>query len=89
MNGIELIRKAEVAKQAGASRVEIIGRWVWAWFTGVPSPQARQVLKDARYKWNAKRKVWQFAGVPCRYTKAGTFQIRAKYGSRVVTEEAA
>lgn len=87
MSATELVEKAEVAKRAGASEVEIIGRWVWAWFGTKPSQEIREVLKAARYHWNGKRQVWQFAGVPCRYTKAGTHQIRAKYGSQVLTEE--
>ena len=86
MNKEELIEKAKIPQDLGAEEVEIVGRWVWARFGSKPSEEARQALKDAEYHWNRKRGIWQFAGVPCRFSRAGNQELRLKHGSFLVTE---
>lgn len=86
MNGTELVEKARVARAVGA-QVEIVGQWVWAQFESKPPVETRAALKEAGYHWNAKREVWQYAGVPSRYSPAMSQEIKAKYGV-VAMEEA-
>ena len=76
----ELVAKAQVAQALGA-KVKLVGAWVWAEFERKPSAEVRQALKEAKYHWNKTRGCWQFAGVPCRHTKAMTAYVWAKYGA--------
>jgi hypothetical protein len=72
--------KAAVAIKAGA-RVEIVGAWVWASFPARPPIESRAALKAAGYHWNKKREVWQYAGVPSRFTTADSDRVKEKYGA--------
>ena len=85
MSTAELVEKARIAQHVGAT-VKIVGAWVWAEFESKPSVEARQALKDAGYHWNSTRGCWQYAGVPCRHTKAITAYVWAKYGAKDLTE---
>lgn len=69
---------ARAARHLGAD-VEIVGRWVWAKFKEKPRPEARITMTENGYRWNRKRSVWQFAAIPCRFSRASTQALREKY----------
>ena len=66
--------------------IEMIGNWIWV--TGDTKP-VRQILKDANFFFATKKMAWYFRTDDYR-TKGGKkslSEIRAKYGSQVVTRE--
>ena len=60
-----ITEKYNTAQSLGAV-VEVIGSWVWAEFKTIPSPEVRTKLKAEGFKWNLKRKLWQYAGIPSK-----------------------
>ena len=76
-----LKEKARVAIELGAT-TELVGCWVWAKFETRPAPEVRERMLEAYYKWNAKRGVWQYAGIPCHGSPAESAVVKAKYGAR-------
>lgn len=70
---------------AECTRFEVIGAWVWVWFSGKPSDDCRESLKSAGFHWNKTRACWQHTGGrPSRHTDAAVGYVREKYGSAVV-----
>lgn len=77
---------ARVALEHGA-RVEVIGCWVWAWYSERPPAETREAMKAAKFKYNGKRKCWQFAGRPSKGSPEHTDGIRRKYGAFAVSAD--
>lgn len=85
-NNIEDIAKE--TKILGASKVDIVGAWIWAYFDGKPADYVRARLKELGYHWNKKRICWQYAGVPCRHSNFSTSELYYKYGAEEVKQTA-
>ena len=75
---------ARDATARGAARVEVVGRWVWAWFASKPPYEVRRAMSAAGFHWNKKRACWQFAGVPSFASDASAEELREKYQARAV-----
>jgi hypothetical protein len=52
-----IVAKAAVAKKCGAV-VEIVGAWVWAYFSAKPDTETRETLKAEHFRWNPRRGCW-------------------------------
>lgn len=84
MTESELTAKAITAKELGAD-IAITGQWVWASFTGKPSAETRQSLKDAGYRWSPNRGTRYFPSKPCASkTSMPWSYIVDKYGMKTL-----
>lgn len=81
-----VLEKASKAAHLGAL-TEIVGSWVWARFDVKPPREVLTEMKAAAFRWNPKRKVWQFAGTPSRRSPVNADGIKAKYGAQAVILE--
>lgn len=64
---------------------EVVGRWVWVSFSGVPSREIRRQLAQAGFHWNRVRQAWQH---PCGVFRDRPFlgDPRSKYRSYFVAD---
>lgn len=73
-----------------AQRVEVIGAWVWVWFSARPAVEVRDALRAAGFHWNQTRGCWQHTGGKrTRHTTADAGYLRSKYGFVTIADEAA
>jgi hypothetical protein len=58
---------------------EVVGKWIWIQFAGVPPQDIRAKLSQFGFHWNNVRKCWQH---PCgQITQRGQDEPREKYAS--------
>ncbi|MFH1001920.1 MAG: hypothetical protein V1759_01560 [bacterium] len=88
--GISDIREKAIAVNQAVGnkhggKVEVVGRWIWVSFPGVPGIEIREYLKSNQFRWNFRRQTWQCAnGIKCRHAKADTWYVKAKYDAQEV-----
>lgn len=86
----QLPRQAELARHLPGARVELVGRWLWCSFPGVPSAETRDALKRNGWRWAPNKGRWYFAGVPSHARRRGGVPmetIRDRYGCIVIRSE--
>lgn len=75
-------KAALVAAMTEEKKSEILGRWLWVFFAGMPSKETRQALKANGFQWAPKKKAWTWhteAGKVGRHKPVDMETIRAKY----------
>ena len=56
-----LKRQANLAAALpGVKSLQLVGRWLWLEFTGKPTAEIRQQLKDNRWSWAPKKGKWTY-----------------------------
>lgn len=56
-----LKRQANIAAALpGVKSLQLVGRWLWLEFTGKPTAEIRQQLKDNRWSWAPKKGKWTY-----------------------------
>ena len=56
-----LKRQANIAAALpGVKSLQLVGRWIWLEFTGKPTEEIRQQLKDNRWSWAPKKGKWTY-----------------------------
>ena len=56
-----LKRQANIAAALpGVKSLQLVGRWLWLEFTGQPTEDIRQQLKDNRWSWAPKKGKWTY-----------------------------
>ena len=80
-------RAAHIAHMAPGADVSIIGTWIWATFPGKPSDDIRAALKEAKFRWNARRHCWQWGHSKGVKSPKGREYLAAKYGEYTLTED--
>lgn len=56
-----LKRQANIAAALpGVKSLQLVGRWLWLEFTGKPTAEIRQQLKDNRWSWAPKKDKWTY-----------------------------
>lgn len=56
-----LKRQANIAAALpGVKSLQLVGRWLWLEFTGKPTEEIRQQLKDNRWSWAPKKGKWTY-----------------------------
>ena len=75
-------KAALVAGMKEEKKSEILGRWLWVFFAGMPSKETREALKTAGFAWAPKKKAWTWhteAGKVGKHKAVDMETIRAKY----------
>lgn len=64
--------------------VKQVGLWLWIEFREKPNAETREQMKKEGYKFAPKKKLWYFAGVPCRGKGKPIEELELKYGFTII-----
>lgn len=81
-----LKRQANIAAALpGVKSLQLVGRWLWLEFTGKPTAEIRQQLKDNRWSWAPKKGKWTYHNPeeprPGKHRYMSFEEIESKHGS--------
>ena len=84
-----LKRQANLAAALpGVKSLQIVGRWLWLEFTGKPTAEIRQQLKDNRWSWAPKKGKWTYHNPeeprPGKHRFMTFEEIESKHGSAAI-----
>lgn len=69
----------------GVKSLQLVGRWLWLEFTGKPTEEIRQQLKDNRWSWAPKKGKWTYHNPedprPGKHRFMSFEEIESKHGS--------
>ena len=59
---LQLLKRQDnlAAALPGVKSLQLVGRWLWLEFTGKPTEEIRQQLKDNRWSWAPKKGKWTY-----------------------------
>ena len=84
-----LKRQANLAAALpGVKSLQLVGRWLWLEFTGKPTEEIRQQLKDNRWSWAPKKGKWTYHNPeeprPGKHRFMTFEEIESKHGSAAI-----
>ena len=84
-----LKRQANLAATLpGVKSLQLVGRWLWLEFTGKPTEEIRQQLKDNRWSWAPKKGKWTYHNPeeprPGKHRFMTFEEIESKHGSAAI-----
>ena len=84
-----LKRQANLAAALpGVKSLQLVGRWLWLEFTGKPTAEIRQQLKDNRWSWAPKKGKWTYHNPeeprPGKHRFMTFEEIESKHGSAAI-----
>lgn len=84
-----LKRQANLAAALpGVKSLQLVGRWLWLEFTGKPTAEIRQQLKDNRWSWAPKKGKWTYHNPeeprPGKHRYMSFEEIESKHGSAAI-----
>lgn len=84
-----LKRQAKLAAALpGVKSLQLVGRWLWLEFTGKPTEEIRQQLKDNRWSWAPKKGKWTYHNPeeprPGKHRFMTFEEIESKHGSAAI-----
>ena len=84
-----LKRQANIAAALpGVKSLQLVGRWLWLEFTGKPTEEIRQQLKDNRWSWAPKKGKWTYHNPeeprPGKHRFMTFEEIESKHGSAAI-----
>ena len=84
-----LKRQANIAANLpGVKSLQLVGRWLWLEFTGKPTAEIRQQLKDNRWSWAPKKGKWTYHNPeeprPGKHRYMSFEEIESKHGSAAI-----
>ena len=84
-----LKRQANLAATLpGVKSPQLVGRWLWLEFTGKPTEEIRQQLKDNRWSWAPKKGKWTYHNPeeprPGKHRFMTFEEIESKHGSAAI-----
>ena len=72
----------------GVKSLQLVGRWLWLEFTGKPTAEIRQQLKDNRWSWAPKKGKWTYHNPeeprPGKHRYMSFEEIESKHGSAAI-----
>ena len=84
-----LKRQANLAAALpGVKSLQLVGRWLWLEFTGKPTAEIRQQLKENRWSWAPKKGKWTYHNPeeprPGKHRYMSFEEIESKHGSAAI-----